>query len=59
MGVALTRDGEVWTWGDVLGEHTPAHPKLESLATGIGWKTDRFQSKLVRRDKPWQLPNME
>jgi alpha-tubulin suppressor-like RCC1 family protein len=47
IGVVLTRDGEVWTWGNVLGEHSPkdfrgpngklAYPKYRSI------------------DKPWQL----
>jgi len=23
IGVVMTRDGEVWTWGKVIGEHTP------------------------------------
>ena len=41
-GVALTRDGEVWTWGKVLGEPD---------ATGD------FEG--VRRDIPWQLPNID
>ncbi len=59
MGVALTRDGEVWTWGKALGEHTTAHTNLQTLAKIIGWKTDRFQSKPVIRNKPWQLPNVE
>src|SRR5437867_10665381 len=59
FGVALTREGEVWTWGKVLGEHTPGHPNLQSLARLIGWKTHRFESKPVTRDKPWLLPNLD
>lgn len=58
-GIALTREGEVWTWGKVLGEYTPAYPKLQSLATRMGWKTHRFDRKPVIREEPWQLPNME
>jgi len=54
-GVALTRDGEVWTWGHVLGERTPGYPTLGMLATRLGWKTDLFKGKPVTRDKPWQL----
>jgi alpha-tubulin suppressor-like RCC1 family protein len=23
MGAVLTRDGEVWTWGRVIGDHSP------------------------------------
>jgi len=41
-GVALTRHGEVWTWGKVLGE--PAAPG---------------DSEGVRRETPWQLPNVD
>ncbi len=59
IGVVLTRDGEVWTWGRVLGQSTPASTNLESFAKAIGWKTDRFESKPVMRSKPWQLPNTE
>ena len=56
MGVALTRDGEVWTWGKILGEYTVAHTNLQALANTLGWKTDRFESKPVMRDEPWLLP---
>jgi RNA polymerase sigma factor (sigma-70 family) len=51
IGVALTRDGEVWTWGNVLGEHArkdfrgrdgkPAYPKFRSI------------------DQPWRLSNID
>jgi RNA polymerase sigma factor (sigma-70 family) len=47
IGVVLTRDGEVWTWGNVIGEHSPnafwapnhnyTHPKYKVM------------------EKPWQL----
>jgi len=47
IGVVLTRDGEVWTWGNVLGRHSPkdfwtpngkpAYPTYKSI------------------DEPWQL----
>src|SRR6266516_5620553 len=59
FGVALTREGEVWTWGKVLGEHTPDHPNLQSLAKLIGWSTHRFESKPVTRDNPWLLPDLD
>ena len=51
IGVVLTREGEVWTWGNVLGEHAlsdyeganhqPKYPKLRVLTT------------------PWQVSNEE
>lgn len=56
MGVVLTKEGEVWTWGKVLGEYTPARTNLQALANKIGWKTDRFSKKPVVREEPWLLP---
>jgi RNA polymerase sigma factor (sigma-70 family) len=47
IGVVLTRDGEVWTWGDVLGEHPP-----------IG-RVPHFEAKQRVIDKPWQLSIVE
>jgi alpha-tubulin suppressor-like RCC1 family protein len=29
LGVALTAEGEVWTWGEALGQHTRAIPPLQ------------------------------
>ncbi len=49
IGIILTRDGEVWTWGNVLGEHSqkdfwsngkPAYPKSKTI------------------EKPWQVSNI-
>ena len=31
LGVSLTRDGEVWTWGKVIGEHLELSPKFTVL----------------------------
>jgi RNA polymerase sigma factor (sigma-70 family) len=31
LGAALTRDGEVWTWGNVIGEHLELSPKFTVL----------------------------
>jgi alpha-tubulin suppressor-like RCC1 family protein len=56
MGVVLTKEGEVWTWGKVLGEYTPASTNLQALAKKLGWKTDRFEKKPVIRKEPWLLP---
>jgi hypothetical protein len=28
LGAALTRDGEVWTWGKVIGEHLDLSPNF-------------------------------
>jgi alpha-tubulin suppressor-like RCC1 family protein len=59
MGVALTREGEVWTWGKVLGEYTSGNATLQSVADAIKWKTDRFQPKPIMRSEPWLLPIQE
>ncbi len=28
LGAALTRDGEIWTWGKVIGEHLELTPEF-------------------------------
>jgi len=58
-GVALTDEGEVWTWGNVIGENTPGWPTLQTVADKLGWKTDRFRSKPLIREEPWRLPHEE
>lgn len=47
MGVALTRDGEVWTWGAVLGEYKPVRPNAKDIVY-----------EPVLRQEPWLLPNI-
>ena len=44
IGVVMTRDGEVWTWGKVIGEHTPG---LFSNARIIDkpWQVSNVDSK--------------
>ncbi len=58
-GVALTDEGEVWTWGEVMGETTPGWPALQTMADKLGWKTGLFRSKPVVREDPWRLPHEE
>jgi len=62
VSVVLTRDGEVWTWGRVLGGDTPENPNLQAVAKFAR----RFhipavwgESQHVFRDEPWQLPNID
>jgi alpha-tubulin suppressor-like RCC1 family protein len=60
--VVLTRDGEVWTWGRILGEDIPANPSLQSLAKfarRFHLQVDWGESKPVFHDEPWQLPNID
>ncbi|MDB6033278.1 MAG: regulator of chromosome condensation [Verrucomicrobiales bacterium] len=47
MGAALTRDGEVWTWGAVLGEYKPVRPNAKDIVY-----------EPVLRKEPWLLPNI-
>ena len=51
IGVVLTRDGEVWTWGRVIGELSP-----KDYWTPNGqWA--RPDSRII--DHPWQLSNID
>ncbi|HMJ89476.1 MAG TPA: hypothetical protein VK530_06650 [Candidatus Acidoferrum sp.] len=59
MGVALTKEGEVWTWGKVLGKYAGAYPALQTGAEALGWKTTLFKGKPVVRKAPWLLPHTE
>ena len=47
IGVVLTRGGEVWTWGNVIGEHSPKD------FVGPNRRPAYPKYKIV--DKPWQL----
>jgi RNA polymerase sigma factor (sigma-70 family) len=46
IGVVLTRDGEVWTWGNIIGEHAPKD---------FHWADRKFEPKYRVTDQPWQL----
>jgi alpha-tubulin suppressor-like RCC1 family protein len=51
IGVVLTRDGEVWTWGRVDGEHSPKDY--------FGPKGKQLFPKFKNIDTPWQLSNID
>ena len=53
MGVVLTRDGEVWTWGRVMGEHAQ---KVSREPSG---KQVILQYETRSIEKPWQLSNID
>jgi alpha-tubulin suppressor-like RCC1 family protein len=65
IGVILTRDGEVWTWGMVLGDP----PTLKSGCQALGARMARLllprkpmedpTPDAVYRDQPWQLRNTD
>jgi len=47
----LTRDGEVWTWGSVIGEHSPKD--------FWGPKNSQLHPNYKTIDKPWQVSNID
>ena len=51
IGVVLTRDGEVWTWGNVIGAHSPK--------AFVGPNNTYTPPKYKVMDKPWQLSNID
>jgi RNA polymerase sigma factor (sigma-70 family) len=51
IGVVLTRDGEVWTWGNVIGGHSPN--------AFFGPNHHYTPPKYKIMDKPWQLSNVD
>jgi alpha-tubulin suppressor-like RCC1 family protein len=58
-GVALTRDGQVWTWGRALGHSNPALQTLAGFARGLHFDVNWGDAKAINRDQPWQLPNLD
>jgi hypothetical protein len=59
FGVVLTPDGEVWTWGRVLGKDVPERRMLQYLAKllrRVGIKVEWGEAEPTMRNKPWQLP---
>ena len=63
VGVALTRDGEVWTWGRAFGRYTPASQLLQGISrivNGLGFKVAWGDWKqATTRQEPWQLHNLD
>jgi RNA polymerase sigma factor (sigma-70 family) len=51
IGVVLTRDGEVWTWGRVIGELSPKDYR------GPNGKLGFPDSRVI--EQPWQLSNID
>jgi RNA polymerase sigma factor (sigma-70 family) len=52
IGAAVTRDGEVWTWGKVIGEYV-------ATVRGSGKNVELVPPKYTVLDKPWQLSNVD
>jgi len=63
IGVALTRDGEVWTWGLKLDDPRRLRGRLElnafKLASRFGYQGQPPDVRPVIRERPWQLPHLE
>jgi hypothetical protein len=63
IGVALTRDGEVWTWGMMLGD--PRGPgnqlayRAYQLANRLGYRGYPPDAPPIVRQTPWRLPQVE
>ncbi len=51
IGIILTPDGEVWTWGNVIGEHSPKD--------FFGPNYKRLDPKYKVIDQPWQVSNID
>ena len=54
LGVALTRDGEVWTWGPALGEYTRGNLPVRCIACLL-----RTLNPTVRGGEPTRLSHTE
>ncbi len=61
VGVALTRGGEVWTWGLVLGEppQSPFQALAQNIADHLHLKVQMGYRNPTIRFMPWQLPHLE
>lgn len=63
IGAALTRDGEVWTWGMMLGDPRSLGNRLAyravKLANRLGYKGEPPYASPVMRQTPWRLPHLE
>lgn len=59
----MTKNGEVWTWGTVLGYHPPKDRfkrALAELCWRFGWKVSWGVNQApVTRPEPWQLRNLD
>jgi alpha-tubulin suppressor-like RCC1 family protein len=58
IGVVLTRQGEVWTWGMVLGDPPTLKSRSEALLAGVASLFSKISPPApppVFREKPWQL----
>jgi len=68
VGVLLTRDGEVWTWGVVLGDPPTLKSRWQALCASVerrlhpkkgGYEPDLGPDPAPFREEPWQLRNID
>lgn len=63
IGVVLTPDGEVWTWGMILGDPPSLKSRTRALAVRLGalfhLKIPPADPPPIYRQKPWQLRNID
>ena len=60
LGAALTANGEVWIWGEALGQHTPPIPPLQfcsRLLNGVGVQVQWGDPRPVILKEPSRLGN--
>jgi len=63
LGVAVTREGEVWTWGMALGQHPPVAAAVQALSRllnriGIANRWSQGRPDPVIHPEPWLLSNV-
>jgi alpha-tubulin suppressor-like RCC1 family protein len=63
LGVAVTGEGEVWTWGWALGQRSPATAIVQALSqllnrAGVRNNWGQGRTDHVVHPEPWQLPNL-
>jgi hypothetical protein len=62
IGVVLTPDGEVWTWGMILGDPPTVRDKTIALAAKVATifhlKVPPPDPDPIYRQQPWQLRNI-
>ncbi len=58
-GVALTRQGEVWTWDRSLGHANDGLQTLSRLAQQLHYDAHWGDAKPIDRGQPWLLPSVD
>ena len=60
---AITQDGQVWTYGTILGQHGPKYrllQKAEELCWRVGWKVQwDYDRPRIVQEQPRQLRNVD